>query len=129
AGIIGLTMTTAKELAPLGVTCNAISPVAATRMTSHLPWNDATKADDYSPFDPRNVSPIVAYLSSNEAAWITGQVLRIEGHSVYRMQSWTRGQAYHASDSSDFVTAEELDLGLRRLYGIYPPAVLSSSED
>lgn len=127
AGILGLTMTTAKELAPLGVTCNAVSPVAATRMTAHLPWNDGAITDRYSPFDPRNVAPVVAYLASEEAGWLTGQVLRVEGGSVIRMHSWAGGEAHRASADDGFVTADELDLGLRRLYGVFPPNVLSAA--
>lgn len=126
AGILGLTLTAAKELASLGGTCNAVSPVAVTRMTSHLPWNEGV-THGYSPFDPRNVAPIVAYLASRESAWLTGQVLRVEGNSVIRMRSWERGQAYRASDEGSIVTADELDLGLRRLYGVFPPAVLSDA--
>lgn len=126
AGIVGLTLTTAKELAHLGVTCNAVSPVAATRMTTHLPWNEGL-TEGYSPFDPRTVAPVVAYLASQEAAWLTGQVLRIEGNAVIRMRGWERGQAYRALEEEGFVTADELDLALRRLYGVFPPAVLSDS--
>ncbi|HWL77682.1 SDR family NAD(P)-dependent oxidoreductase [Microbacterium sp.] len=127
AGILGLTLTTAKELADLGVTCNAVSPVAATRMTTHLPWNDGAVGDRYSPFDPRNVSPLVAYLASEDASWLTGQVLRIEGNSVIRMHPWGRGEVYRASDEGGFVTADELDRGLRGIYGVFPPAMLSDA--
>ncbi|GAA3007646.1 hypothetical protein GCM10010461_17350 [Microbacterium aurantiacum] len=127
AGILGLTVTAAKELASLGATCNAISPVAATRMTSHLPWHGAVANDTYTPFDPRNVSPLVAYLASEQAAWITGQVLRVEGNSVVRMRPWERGSVYHAAAGDDFMTTDELDLGLRQLYGVFPPSVLSDA--
>src|ERR1700752_4821907 len=64
-GIVGLTYSTANSLAKYGVTVNAVSPGAATRMTDSVPTDRrrarAVSADERS---PDNVAPIVAYLAS-----------------------------------------------------------------
>ncbi|MFT4393977.1 SDR family oxidoreductase [Gordonia lacunae] len=81
AGIIGLTKTAAKELAAFGVTVNAISPNAATRMTASIP--DERVADLTGPIsrfaDPSEMADAVAFLASEEAGYITGVVLPVDG--------------------------------------------------
>lgn len=81
AGIIGLTKTAAKELAAFGVTVNAISPNAATRMTESIP--DSKIAEIAGPIarfaDPAEISDAVCFLASHEASYITGVVLPIDG--------------------------------------------------
>jgi NAD(P)-dependent dehydrogenase (short-subunit alcohol dehydrogenase family) len=63
-GIVGLTYSSARALAKYGVTVNAISPGAATRMTDSVPTERRRSgrpvADEWS---PDNVAPIVAYLA------------------------------------------------------------------
>jgi 3-oxoacyl-[acyl-carrier protein] reductase len=81
AGIIGFTKTAAKELAAFGVTVNAISPNAATRMTESIP---ADKVDEVTgPIkrfgQPEEMCSAVAFLASEEAAYITGVVLPVDG--------------------------------------------------
>lgn len=126
AGILGLTMTTAKEMAPHGITCNALSPVAATRMTETFgpAWYAGTDGS-YAPFDPRNAALVAAYLASDDASWLTGQVLRVEGNSVSRMVGWSRGDGYHARAIDDFLSHGEISAAMRQIYGTFPPAVLS----
>jgi NAD(P)-dependent dehydrogenase (short-subunit alcohol dehydrogenase family) len=83
-GIVGLTYSTAHSLAKYGVTVNAISPGAATRMTASIP-TDRRRAGVPSPDDersPDNVAPIVAYLASERSGWITGRVLHSVGYEV-----------------------------------------------
>nr|WP_271209295.1 SDR family NAD(P)-dependent oxidoreductase [Rhodococcus wratislaviensis]GLK33798.1 beta-ketoacyl-ACP reductase [Rhodococcus wratislaviensis] len=83
AGIIGFTKTAAKELAGFGVTVNAISPNADTRMIAGIP--EAKKAEiagqipagRFAP--PREMAAAVAFLASEEAAYITGTVLPVDG--------------------------------------------------
>ena len=81
AGIIGLTKTVAKELAPKGVTCNAVAPgFIATDMTKALTeGNDAiTAAIPLGRLgEPSDVADAVAFLIT--AAYITGEVLRVDG--------------------------------------------------
>lgn len=83
AGIIGFTKTTAKELARFGVTVNAISPNAHTRMVESIPEEkrqELTRGIPLGRFgDPGEMAHAVAFLASDEAAYITGVVLPVDG--------------------------------------------------
>jgi len=85
AGIIGLTMSTARELASRGVTANAISPgYIETDMTAEsLPEAARAKLMEQIPLArigrPDDVADIAAFLAGPEAGYITGQVLRVNG--------------------------------------------------
>ena len=85
AGLIGLTLSTARELAPRGVTCNAVSPgFIETDMTAeHLPEAARAKLLEQIPLGrigrSEEVADAVAFLAGPEAAYITGQVLRVNG--------------------------------------------------
>jgi 3-oxoacyl-[acyl-carrier protein] reductase len=83
AGIIGFTKTTAKELARFGVTVNAISPNAATRMVSSMPQAKRDEIVSGIPLgrfaDPAEMAAAVAFLASEEAGYITGVVLPVDG--------------------------------------------------
>jgi NAD(P)-dependent dehydrogenase (short-subunit alcohol dehydrogenase family) len=82
-GIVGLTYSSANALAKYGVTVNAISPGAATRMTESVPQERQRMrggaADERS---PDNVAPIVAYLASEQSGWITGRIVHASGYEV-----------------------------------------------
>jgi NAD(P)-dependent dehydrogenase (short-subunit alcohol dehydrogenase family) len=83
-GIVGLTFSTANALAKYGVTVNAISPGAATRMTASIPTERRRSGlpaanDEWS---PDNVAPIVGYLASERSGWITGRVIHSSGYEV-----------------------------------------------
>jgi 3-oxoacyl-[acyl-carrier protein] reductase len=85
AGLIGLTMSTARELASRGVTCNAIAPgFIETDMTAeHLPEAQRTKLIEEIPLGrigtASEVADAAAFLAGPEAGYITGQVLRVNG--------------------------------------------------
>jgi 3-oxoacyl-[acyl-carrier protein] reductase len=85
AGLIGLTMTLAKELASRGVTVNAVSPgFIETDMTAeHLPEAQRAALVAQIPLGrigaADDVAHAVAFLAGPEAAYITGQVLRVNG--------------------------------------------------
>jgi 3-oxoacyl-[acyl-carrier protein] reductase len=83
AGIIGFTKTTAKELARFGVTVNAISPNAHTRMINSIPPERRAQIAADIPMgrfaDPSEMAAAVAFLASDEAAYITGVVLPVDG--------------------------------------------------
>jgi NAD(P)-dependent dehydrogenase (short-subunit alcohol dehydrogenase family) len=127
AGIIGLTLVTALEMERYAVTCNAVSPVAVTRMSAGLVSAPAPDEGDteYSAVHPRTSSPVVAYLASDAAAWLTGQVFRIEGNTVIRMQGWEQSAARHSAANGGFLEPEELLVGMRRVYGAYPAPLVS----
>ncbi len=83
AGIIGFTKTTAKELARFGVTVNAISPNAETRMVSSIPAEKKAELTAGIPIgrfgDPSEMAAAVGFLASREAGYITGVVLPVDG--------------------------------------------------
>jgi 3-oxoacyl-[acyl-carrier protein] reductase len=85
AGLIGLTMSTARELASRGVTCNAIAPgFIETDMTAeHLPEAQRAKLLEQIPLGKighaEDVAGAAAFLAGPEAGYITGQVLRVNG--------------------------------------------------
>lgn len=84
-GIAGLTWSSANSLAKYGVTVNAISPGAATRMTSSIPEDRRRAGSSANAPDvrsPDNVAPIVAYLASEASGWINGRIIHSAGYEV-----------------------------------------------
>ena len=84
AGMIGLTKAAAKELAPRGVTCNAIAPgFILTDMTDAMPQNARDALLSAIPLKragtAREVAALAAFLCSERAGYITGEVIRIDG--------------------------------------------------
>ena len=89
AGIAGFTQIVALEMARYGVTVNAIAPGARTRMTEKTFGDLAAPEGQFDPLDPDNIAPLVAYLCSDQAAHISGQVFGITGGLVQLYQGWT----------------------------------------
>ncbi len=84
AGIIGLTKTLAREYASRGVTVNAVAPgFIETDMTAGLPANVKEAAIAQTPLgrmgSPEDIAAAVLYLASDEAGFVTGQVIRVNG--------------------------------------------------
>ncbi|MEG2852689.1 MAG: SDR family oxidoreductase, partial [Hydrogenoanaerobacterium sp.] len=84
AGIIGMTLTAAKELGGRGITVNAVAPgFIETNMTASLPQNvkEAMLGQiSLKRFGkPQDVAAAVAFFASDSAAYITGQVLAVDG--------------------------------------------------
>ena len=89
-GIAGFTRVVAKELGKYGVTANAISPGANTRMTQSIP--DSTRAmrtgafkpaeEDHFIYDPEDVAPIVAWLCTDAAGHINGEIVHAVGNRI-----------------------------------------------
>jgi 3-oxoacyl-[acyl-carrier protein] reductase len=83
AGVIGFTKTAAKELARFGVTVNAISPNAQTRMVDSIPEAQRRELQALIPLgrfaDPEEIAAGVLFLASPDAGYITGVVLPIDG--------------------------------------------------
>jgi 3-oxoacyl-[acyl-carrier protein] reductase len=84
AGILGLTRTIAKEVASRGITANAIAPgFIDTPMTQQLPEERKQELMNQVPLGflgtPRDVAEVIAFLASEEARYITGQVVTVDG--------------------------------------------------
>jgi 3-oxoacyl-[acyl-carrier protein] reductase len=83
AGIIGFTKTAAKELARFGVTVNAISPNAETRMVASIPPEKLAELAAGIPMGrfahPSEMCAAVAFLAAEESGYITGVVLPVDG--------------------------------------------------
>jgi NAD(P)-dependent dehydrogenase (short-subunit alcohol dehydrogenase family) len=92
AGIAGLTLVAAAELGRYGVTVNALAPAARTRMTEEA-FADAMAVPE-SGFDamhPSNVSPLVAWLASEDSGDVTGRVVESEGGKLCVEEGWRHG--------------------------------------
>jgi NAD(P)-dependent dehydrogenase (short-subunit alcohol dehydrogenase family) len=97
AGIAGLTVITALEGARYGVRANAIAPGGATRMVNEampsIPVREADEVPDgtFERLNPGNSAPMVAWLSSDEALLVSGQVFRAVGNEIAHYLGWHIG--------------------------------------
>ncbi|WP_166868132.1 SDR family oxidoreductase [Salinibacterium sp. ZJ70] len=92
-GIASLTIVAAAELARYGVTVNALAPSARTRMTEGpFAAQMAAPEDGFDRMDPANVSPVVAWLASADAADVTGRVIEIGGGALTVEHGWRHGR-------------------------------------
>ncbi|WP_261566021.1 SDR family NAD(P)-dependent oxidoreductase [Frankia gtarii] len=103
AAIVAITQTVALELHRTGVTVNAVGPSGLTRITASIPGMpdsfepDEVPEDEWREMDPANSSPLVAWLASDEADHVTGQVIRSIGDRII----WMRGWKEHRTISAD----------------------------
>jgi 3-oxoacyl-(acyl-carrier-protein) reductase len=84
AGVIGMTKSLAKELGSRGITCNAVAPgFIETDMTKVIPEDIKTEMIKSIALgragQPEDVAKVVAFLASDEAAYVTGQVIEVAG--------------------------------------------------
>jgi NAD(P)-dependent dehydrogenase (short-subunit alcohol dehydrogenase family) len=97
AGIAALTVISSLELARYGVRANAVAPGGMTRITATLRKDAEVREPDlldegeYDPMNPANSAPTVAWLASDDALHVTGQVFRAVGHRITHYQPWSLG--------------------------------------
>lgn len=117
AAIANLTVVTAMEMRRYGVTANAISPLAVTRISAEFFAGD--RADDPA-LDPARSSALVAWLQSAESSWLTGQILRVNGHALSRIDGFAEAPGrYYAKDGASLDFAE-LGQATAWLFGAAP---------
>lgn len=93
AGIASLTIIWALELARYKVTCNAIAPMARTRLTEVSVGLPPAEKGQFDEFATENVSPLVVYLASDQAQAITGRVISIRGGKLELFEPWHIGKS------------------------------------
>jgi len=118
AGIGALTIIAAEELGRYGIRVNAIAPAARTRLTEQTPGisemvQAPSDASVFDSWDPANVSPLVAYLATQDAP-TTGQVYLVQGGLIRRFQPWTMTDTL---EKNDRWTVAELQTEMHRLGG------------
>ncbi|NND75755.1 MAG: SDR family NAD(P)-dependent oxidoreductase [Ilumatobacter sp.] len=99
SAIATLNQIAAKELKRYDVVSNCISPGARTRLTLATPGLEAIMAapmTGFDPWDPANVSPLVAYLSVADCPF-TGEMFYIKGGVIKRVQSWEMAERIEKS--------------------------------
>jgi 3-oxoacyl-[acyl-carrier protein] reductase len=84
AGLVGMSKALAQEVASRGITVNVVAPgFITTPMTDRLPEQQRSRLTDAIPLgrlgQPDDVAAAVVYLASNEAGWITGATLHVNG--------------------------------------------------
>ncbi|MEV5002364.1 SDR family oxidoreductase [Nocardioides sp. LML1-1-1.1] len=109
-GIATMTLVAAAELGRVGVTVNAIAPVAKTRMTEGAFDTSAMAL-------PEDNSPIVAWLASEEAGDVTGRVIEVDGSVVTVENGWAHGPSRDAGGRWE---AEKVGPALRDLLAQAP---------
>lgn len=115
AGVLAFSEAVASEMAPYGVTVNALMPAALTRLsgagwrmtpTAGLPFDDT---------DPTHVAELACYLAAPAAGWISGQTFRVRGATIEHVAGWQAARRLERADRG--WTAADLALEMPRLFG------------
>ena len=95
AAIAALTIITSLELSRYGVRANAIAPGGMTRMSGSvvkdMELKEPDEYEEFNPMNPGNSAPMVAWLASDQALHVTGQVFRALGSTIARYEPWALG--------------------------------------
>ena len=97
AGIAAITIITSLELGRYGVRVNAISPGGFTRMVGQAMDIEVKEPEQFTEYDamnPGNSAPMVAWLASDEALHVSGQVFRAVGNTIGHYTPWRLGELF-----------------------------------
>ncbi len=126
AGIVALTLSSARGLERLGVRVNAIAPRARTSMTASVFGDDAS-GEAVDPYSPGHVAPLVAYLASPAAERISGQVFVVYAGMIALVAAPVVEQRFDAS--SDLWDLPDLDRQLGEFFSERDPALCFSADE
>jgi NAD(P)-dependent dehydrogenase (short-subunit alcohol dehydrogenase family) len=116
-GVGAFTDAVATEMAPYGVTVNAIMPSAMTRLAA-VGWRIGRQREVDVPFDPTDpvhVAEFTCFLAGPAASWISGQTFQIRGAVIEHVVGWQVARTLERSDRP--FTAADLAAELPRLFG------------
>ncbi|MEZ0106058.1 NAD(P)-dependent dehydrogenase (short-subunit alcohol dehydrogenase family) [Catenulispora sp. EB89] len=108
-GIVSLVRSAALGLGRYGITANAVAPVARTRMSANVPFDMAEMGE------PEDVAPLVAYLLSEAARDVTGQIYTVAGR---RIAVWNQPQEIRSMYGEEPWTAESIAKRLPEAVGV-----------
>jgi NAD(P)-dependent dehydrogenase (short-subunit alcohol dehydrogenase family) len=100
-GIVGLTRVTALDMARYNVTANCISPFAWTRLIGTIPTDtpeQKARVAKLEKMSPRDVAPLAAYLASDDAGGVTGQIFGVRGKEIFLFSQPRPVRAIHRHD-------------------------------
>jgi NAD(P)-dependent dehydrogenase (short-subunit alcohol dehydrogenase family) len=110
AAIAALTIITSLELGRIGVRANAIAPGGMTRMSGAVVKDmELHEPDEYTEFNamnPGNSAPTVAWLASDQAMHVTGQVFRAVGSTIAHYIPWTLGATVETDPPAKWAPAD-----------------------
>jgi NAD(P)-dependent dehydrogenase (short-subunit alcohol dehydrogenase family) len=119
AAVASLAIIIDREMQKYGVTGNAIAPLARTRLTVDATPQTAglmdAKEGEHDYFSPHHVAPLVAWLASDDAANVHGEVFRVGGGCVWMMKGWhTAGTVKKLGDWEPVELGEKLKVELAK---------------
>ena len=121
AGIAAMTVVFARELQRYGVTANAIAPRARTRMTEGTFSVPTAGEGEFDVWAPDNVAPIVAWLATDAAGDVSGQVFVVFGGQVHVMAGWDAAGTLQKDNAGWSV--DELAANKGKLFAAHPSGV------
>src|SRR6266480_4462374 len=102
AAIAALTVITSLELSRYGVRANAVAPGGMTRMSGavvkDMELKEPEQYEEFNAMNPGNSAPMVAWLASDEALHVTGQVFRAVGSTIAHYKPWQLGELHDNKD-------------------------------
>ncbi len=126
AAIASLSLIVSEEMKKYEVTSNCVAPVARTRISTDAAspaaasiMGNVPPVGQFDPMDPEHIAHLVAYLASDDAKDITGEVFRVIADTVYLLQGWH--SIDKVSNNKKDWTHEELGSAIKKMLGKAPP--------